>query len=74
MTDWSILGGDPAPGSADVFETVANALGPIVQIGQSSANSIRSMAGQAGSDIWSGTAASAFAESVHVIPKDLEDS
>lgn len=73
MTDWSILGGDPAPGDADAFESVANALRPIIEIGQSSADSIRSMASQASSDLWSGIAASAFAESVHAIPSDLAD-
>jgi hypothetical protein len=73
VTDWSILGGDPAPGGADTFEFVANALGPITEIGQSSADFIRSMAGQAGSNLWSGIAASAFGESVHAMPRDLGD-
>jgi len=71
VTDWSVLGGDPAPGSPDVFSAVAQALQPVVDQGESGSQSIRGMAQQAGSVLWSGKAADTFAESVHVIPVDL---
>ena len=71
MTDWSLLGGNPAPGSPGVFEDVAHALAPIVDHGESSSSSVRTMAQQAGSSSWSGTAAKTFAEAVSAIPNDL---
>jgi uncharacterized protein YukE len=73
VTDWSILGGNPAPGSPDAFEAIAQALAPLVDHAESSGESIRAMAQQAGSSLWLGTAAQAFAESVHVIPTDLDN-
>jgi len=73
VTDWSILGGNPAPGTPATFDAIAQALGPIVDHGESSSQSIRAMAQQTGLSIWLGAAAEAFAESVHVIPTDLDD-
>ena len=73
MTDWSLLGGNPAPGSPGVFEGVARVLAPIVDHSESSSSSVRTMAQQAGSSSWSGTAAETFAEAVYAIPNDLGD-
>jgi len=73
VTDWSLLGGNPAPGSPGVFEGVARVLAPIVDHSESSSSSVRTMAQQAGSSSWSGTAAETFAEAVYAIPNDLGD-
>jgi hypothetical protein len=71
VTDWSLLGGNPAPGSTDTFEALAEALQPIADLAQSTNDSLRVMARQGGSSVWSGSAADAFAESVRVLPMDL---
>lgn len=73
MTDWSIFGGDPAPGSPEVFEGAAQAFGPIVDAGQSSLDSLRAITQQAGSTAWLGNAAETFAKSVQMLPTDIGD-
>ena len=71
MTDWSVFGEDPASGTPDVFETMARALNPVVDTSQSSSDSLRMMALQAGLPTWFGSGATAFAESVSALPADL---
>ena len=73
MTDWSLVGGNPAPGSPGVFEDMARVLTPIIDHSETSSSSVRAMAQQAGSSSWSGTAAETFAEAVSAIPNDLGD-
>lgn len=73
MTDWSILGGNPAPGTPETFDAVAGVLGPIVEASEGSSTTIHTIAQQAGSLVWSGVAADAFAESVRAIPIDLAE-
>ena len=48
-------------------------LGPIVEASEGSSTTIHTIAQQAGSLVWSGVAADAFAESVRAIPIDLAE-
>ena len=71
MTDWSILGGNPAPGDPEAFSDVATALSPVVAMAHSSCDSVRAMGQQTDSAAWSGIAATAFGESIHAVPIEL---
>ena len=72
MTNWNVVGGDPAPGSPEVFDAVAGRLASIANAGEIGSARVRTMAATTGTKGWSGDAAVAFGEAALTLPSDLE--
>ena len=73
MTDWSILGGNPAPGAPGTFDAVAGLLSPIVEASEGSERDDPLYRAASGELCVVRYSADAFAESVHAVPNDLAE-
>lgn len=68
---WDLIGGDPAPGSADAVETASRAFLRVATLARETREGLEKDVAQLGIGKWKGTAAAAFRNDVRELPTRL---
>lgn len=73
LTDWHLVGGDPAPGNAEAIGDAAAVFEGVAVRSAEASRALSSLVAEVDSgSMWLGTAAVAWADQARGIPKDLE--
>jgi hypothetical protein len=70
---WELIGGDPAPGSADAVGSAAEAFRRVASLARETRDGMVKDVAQLGVGKWKGTAAAAFREDVRELPARLHE-
>ncbi|MGZ4531126.1 MAG: hypothetical protein ACXVXP_02110 [Mycobacteriaceae bacterium] len=73
MSDWDVIGGDPAPGSPDTVAAAAAVLSRVSSMASEARQALLGADGELDVSRWRGTAADAFRQDVSTLPRDLGD-
>lgn len=73
MTDWGLVGSDPAPGDVGAIRLAAQSFGTISSNAQTASGQVSQLVGQVHSGgYWTGKAATAWADTARNLPPDLD--
>ena len=73
MSDWDVIGGDPAPGSPDSIAAAEAVLSKVSSMASEARQSLLSAAGDLDVSRWRGTAADVFRRDISALPTELAD-